>query len=108
MVEPTESEDLAELDRFCDAMIAIRARNREVAVGSLGGGGQPAARSAAHRGGAGVDWERAYDRADGGLPGGPRRRPSTGRRWPGSTRPTATATSLCNVPAPGGLRGLRP
>jgi glycine dehydrogenase len=25
MVEPTESEDLAELDRFCDAMIAIRA-----------------------------------------------------------------------------------
>ena len=28
MVEPTESEDLAELDRFCDAMIAIRARDR--------------------------------------------------------------------------------
>jgi len=25
MIEPTESEDLAELDRFCDAMIAIRA-----------------------------------------------------------------------------------
>ena len=24
MVEPTESESLAELDRFCDAMIAIR------------------------------------------------------------------------------------
>ena len=24
MVEPTESEDLAELDRFCDAMISIR------------------------------------------------------------------------------------
>jgi glycine dehydrogenase len=24
MVEPTESEDLAELDRFCDAMLAIR------------------------------------------------------------------------------------
>ena len=28
MVEPTESEDLDELDRFCDAMIAIRARDR--------------------------------------------------------------------------------
>ena len=26
MIEPTESESLAELDRFCDAMIAIRAR----------------------------------------------------------------------------------
>ena len=25
MIEPTESEDLRELDRFCDAMIAIRA-----------------------------------------------------------------------------------
>ena len=25
MIEPTESESLAELDRFCDAMIAIRA-----------------------------------------------------------------------------------
>jgi glycine dehydrogenase len=25
MIEPTESEDQRELDRFCDAMIAIRA-----------------------------------------------------------------------------------
>ena len=31
MVEPTESEDLAELDRFCDAMIAIRAEIDSVA-----------------------------------------------------------------------------
>ena len=28
MVEPTESEPKAELDRFCDAMIAIRQRDR--------------------------------------------------------------------------------
>ncbi|HET9128469.1 MAG TPA: aminomethyl-transferring glycine dehydrogenase [Propionibacteriaceae bacterium] len=33
MVEPTESEDLAELDRFCDAMIAIRGEIEEVASG---------------------------------------------------------------------------
>ncbi|MEX0953202.1 MAG: aminomethyl-transferring glycine dehydrogenase [Nitriliruptoraceae bacterium] len=33
MVEPTESEDLAELDRFCDAMIAIRAEADRVASG---------------------------------------------------------------------------
>jgi glycine dehydrogenase len=26
MIEPTESEDVAELDRFCDAMISIRKR----------------------------------------------------------------------------------
>src|SRR5690606_7442014 len=31
MVEPTESEDLAELDRFCEAMIAIREEIEEVA-----------------------------------------------------------------------------
>jgi glycine dehydrogenase len=31
MIEPTESEDLAELDRFCDAMIAIR---KEIAAAS--------------------------------------------------------------------------
>ncbi|HEX2857730.1 MAG TPA: aminomethyl-transferring glycine dehydrogenase, partial [Propionibacteriaceae bacterium] len=33
MVEPTESEDLAELDRFCDAMVAIRDEIDEVASG---------------------------------------------------------------------------
>jgi glycine dehydrogenase len=33
MVEPTESEDLAELDRFCDALISIRAEIREVEDG---------------------------------------------------------------------------
>jgi len=34
MVEPTESEDLAEIDRFIDAMIAIRAEADAVADGS--------------------------------------------------------------------------
>ncbi len=33
MVEPTESESLAELDRFCDAMIAIRAEVDRVVSG---------------------------------------------------------------------------
>jgi glycine dehydrogenase len=33
MVEPTESEPLAELDRFCDAMIAIRAEIAAIAEG---------------------------------------------------------------------------
>ena len=33
MVEPTESESLAELDRFCDAMIAIRDEIREIESG---------------------------------------------------------------------------
>ena len=34
MIEPTESEDLAELDRFCDAMIDIRREIDEVAAGT--------------------------------------------------------------------------
>ena len=35
MVEPTESESKAELDRFCDALIAIRQEIREVEAGTL-------------------------------------------------------------------------
>jgi glycine dehydrogenase len=33
MIEPTESEPLAELDRFCDAMISIRGEIREIEEG---------------------------------------------------------------------------
>jgi glycine dehydrogenase len=35
MVEPTESEDKAELDRFCDAMIAIRREIEDVVTGKV-------------------------------------------------------------------------
>jgi glycine dehydrogenase len=35
MIEPTESEPKAELDRFCEAMIAIRAEIREVEEGTV-------------------------------------------------------------------------
>ena len=35
MIEPTESEGKAELDRFCDAMIAIRAEVAAIAAGRL-------------------------------------------------------------------------
>lgn len=34
MIEPTESEDLLELDRFCDAMLAIREEIREIENGA--------------------------------------------------------------------------
>ena len=49
MVEPTESEDLAELDRFFDAMIAIRDGDRPGRRGRVAGRRQPAAQRAAHR-----------------------------------------------------------
>ncbi len=35
MIEPTESEDLQELDRFCDAMLAIKKEIDEVARGDM-------------------------------------------------------------------------
>jgi len=35
MVEPTESEDLAELDRFCDAMLAIRKEIDDIGAGRV-------------------------------------------------------------------------
>jgi glycine dehydrogenase len=35
MIEPTESESLDELDRFCDAMIAIREEIREIELGIM-------------------------------------------------------------------------
>ena len=68
MIEPTESEDLAELDRFCDAMIAIRGEIDRVAPRGLAGRRQPAAQRTAHRGARrrGVD-APLHPRA-GGLP----------------------------------------
>ena len=35
MIEPTESEDRAELDRFCDALISIRAEIKEIEDGKM-------------------------------------------------------------------------
>ena len=35
MIEPTESEDKAELDRFCDAMISIYQEIQDIAEGKL-------------------------------------------------------------------------
>ena len=49
MVEPTESESLAELDRFCDAMIAIRAEIAQVEAGAWPRDDNPLKERAAHR-----------------------------------------------------------
>ena len=49
MIEPTESESKAELDRFCDAMIAIRQRDRRDRERPLEGRGLAAAPRPAHR-----------------------------------------------------------
>jgi glycine dehydrogenase len=70
MVEPTESEDLAELDRFCDAMIAIRAEIEDVAAGQWAVEASPL-RGAPHTAAALVsDWDRPYDRETAVFPAG--------------------------------------
>jgi glycine dehydrogenase len=62
MVEPTESEDLAELDRFCEAMIAIRQEIDRVAAGEWAAEASPL-RGAPHTARALVgEWDRAYPR----------------------------------------------
>ncbi len=71
MVEPTESEDLAEIDRFCDAMIAIRAEIDLVVAGEWTAESSPL-RGAPHTSRAVVAaWDRAYSREQAVFPTGP-------------------------------------
>jgi glycine dehydrogenase len=78
MVEPTESEDLAEIDRFCDAMIAIRREIDAVADGTWEVADSPL-RGAPHTAemltGA---WDRSYERTVAVYPSGNMR----GKYWP--------------------------
>ena len=70
MIEPTESEDLAELDRFCDAMIAIREEIDRVGSGDLPREDNPL-RNAPHTAASLVgEWEHPYDRQEAVLPAG--------------------------------------
>ncbi|HEX3223439.1 MAG TPA: aminomethyl-transferring glycine dehydrogenase [Nocardioides sp.] len=71
MVEPTESEDLVEIDRFCDAMLAIRAEIDQVERGEWSVDKSPL-RAAPHTARAlAGDWDRAYPREVAVFPTGP-------------------------------------
>jgi glycine dehydrogenase len=69
MIEPTESESLAEVDRFCDAMIAIRGEIDRVASGEW-----PHADSPLHHAPHTAedlmvaDWDRPYTREEAAYP----------------------------------------
>jgi len=69
MVEPTESESKAELDRFCDAMIAIREEIRAVAEGDVAAEASPL-KGAPHTAAVVTadDWDRAYGRRQAAFP----------------------------------------
>ncbi|MGB2923713.1 MAG: aminomethyl-transferring glycine dehydrogenase [Limnothrix sp.] len=63
MIEPTESESLEELDRFCDAMIAIRDEARLIEAGDISKEDNPL-RNAPHTAESLIcgDWEHPYSR----------------------------------------------
>ncbi len=69
MVEPTESESLHELDRFCDAMVAIRHEIAKVESGAWPKDDNPL-RNAPHTAEAllKADWPHAYSRDDAAFP----------------------------------------
>jgi len=71
MIEPTESESKAEIDRFCHAMIAIRQEIREIEAGRMSGSDNPL-KNAPHTSFDLIDeeWRRPYSRALGCYPAG--------------------------------------
>src|ERR1700761_1742318 len=79
MIEPTESESKAELDRFCEAMIAIRREISEIEGGRWKVDASPL-RHAPHtvHDIADDNWSRAYGRAEGCFPAGTSR---TDKYW---------------------------
>ncbi|MEP7068860.1 MAG: aminomethyl-transferring glycine dehydrogenase [Usitatibacter sp.] len=69
MVEPTESESKAELDRFCDAMIAIREEIAAIERGAMDRANNPL-KNAPHTAAAvtGTEWDRPYSREQAAFP----------------------------------------
>src|SRR5690606_28766134 len=69
MIEPTESGSRAELDRFCDAMIAIREEIRRIETGEWPRGQNPL-EQAPHTAAAVCSdgWDRPYSREQAAFP----------------------------------------
>jgi glycine dehydrogenase len=69
MIEPTESESKAELDRFCEAMLAIREEIRALEEGKMDRKVNPL-KMAPHTAEviAGDDWDRPYSREQAAFP----------------------------------------
>ena len=84
MVEPTESESLEELDRFCDAMVAIRAEIAAVVDGEWPLESSPLRMAPHTAADVTVDeWTLPYRREVGAWPTG---RPRVDRYWPPVSR----------------------
>jgi len=70
MIEPTESENKAELDRFCDAMLAIREEIRQIEDGEIDPDNNPLKNAPHTVEDLVADWDRPYSREAGCFPPG--------------------------------------
>ena len=70
MVEPTESETKAELDRFCDAMLAIREEIRDIEEGRIDAANNPLKHAPHTVEDLVGDWDRPYSREQACFPAG--------------------------------------
>ena len=85
MVEPTESESLAEIDRFCAAMVAIRAEAAAIEAGELDPANNPLKRAPHTLAAVTADaWDRPYSRSQAAFPAGDGQR--TNKFWPAVAR----------------------
>lgn len=108
MVEPTESEDLGELDRFCEAMLSIRAEMDQVICGAWPTDDNPLV-NAPHTIAAltASQWNHPYDRQVAAFPSGQQHGPvnATGhdKYWPPVGRVDNAYGDrhlVCSCPAP--------
>ena len=84
MVEPTESESLAELDRFCDAMIAIHGEAKRLEAGVWPAADNPLVNAPHPASDVTADvWTHAYSRKEAAFPDGWER---ADKYWPPVSR----------------------
>ena len=85
MVEPTESESLAELDRFCAAMVAIRQEAAAIEAGAADPLNNPLKRAPHTVAAVTADhWDRPYSRQQAAFPAGDAQRQR--KFWPAVAR----------------------
>jgi glycine dehydrogenase len=101
MIEPTESESLDELDRFCDAMIAIRSEITRVASGEYDAHDNPL-KNAPHTAEMLIsgEWKHPYDQQEAAYPPGVDRR---AKYWPPVRRidqAYGDRNLMCSCPPP--------
>ncbi|MEW1953515.1 aminomethyl-transferring glycine dehydrogenase [Terrabacter sp. NPDC080008] len=105
MVEPTESENLYELDRFCDAMIAIRGEIEEIRAGKVAVG-DSMLRHAPHTAlNIAGEWDHPYDRIQAAFPVGVE---AADKYWPPVSRIDGAygdRNLVCSCPPPEAFEG---